>query len=85
MYGFFDTVVLWLEVIKIHIFYNIYFYFPQLQHAYQTVSEENAENKQALLAAQQKDETSSAMISELTQVNTAKSTSSKGSITCIPL
>lgn len=32
------------------------------------MSEENAENKQALLAAQQKDETSSAMISELTQV-----------------
>ncbi|XP_065936571.1 leucine-rich repeat and coiled-coil domain-containing protein 1 isoform X1 [Magallana gigas] len=42
--------------------------FKELQHAYQTVSEENAENKQALLAAQQKDETSSAMISELTQL-----------------
>lgn len=68
----FDNVLLQLEVIKIYIFYNFLLYFAQLQHAYQTVSEENAENKQALLAAQHKDETSSAMISELTQVNTAK-------------
>lgn len=42
--------------------------FKELQHAYQTVSEENAENKQALLAARHKDETSSAMINELTQL-----------------
>lgn len=57
--------------------YTFFLYFAQLQHAYQTVSEENAENKQALLAARHKDETSSAMINELTQVNAAKSTSSK--------
>ncbi|XP_062611366.1 leucine-rich repeat and coiled-coil domain-containing protein 1-like isoform X2 [Saccostrea cucullata] len=42
--------------------------FKELQHAFQTISEENAENKQALLAAQQKDETSAAMISELSQL-----------------
>lgn len=70
----FDNVLLWLGI------YTFFLYFAQLQHAYQTVSEENAENKQALLAARHKDETSSAMINELTQVNAAKSTSSKESI-----
>ncbi|KAJ8310980.1 hypothetical protein KUTeg_011464, partial [Tegillarca granosa] len=37
-----------------------------VQDAYQIVSEENAENKQALIVAQRKDEKSSSMISELT-------------------
>lgn len=42
--------------------------FKELQHAFQTVSEENAENKQTLRTAQNKDETSTAMINELTQL-----------------
>ncbi|XP_056008134.1 leucine-rich repeat and coiled-coil domain-containing protein 1-like [Ostrea edulis] len=42
--------------------------FKELEHAFQTVSDENAGNKQALLAAQRKDETSASMISELTQL-----------------
>ncbi|XP_076112416.1 leucine-rich repeat and coiled-coil domain-containing protein 1-like [Mytilus galloprovincialis] len=40
--------------------------FNELKEAYQSCSEENAENKQALLAAHRKDEKSSQMLNELT-------------------
>lgn len=40
--------------------------FNELQEAYQSISEENAENKQALLAAHRKDEKSTQMMNELT-------------------
>ena len=40
----------------------------QIQSAYERVSAENAENKQLLLAAQRKDEHTSAMLAELTSV-----------------
>ena len=43
--------------------------FPQLKDAFEVVSEDNASNKTALLAAQQKDEKSSEMITELTAVS----------------
>ncbi|KAK3603812.1 hypothetical protein CHS0354_042814 [Potamilus streckersoni] len=39
--------------------------FKELQVAFETISEDNASNKQALLVAHQKDEQSSAMLSEL--------------------
>ncbi|XP_076470668.1 leucine-rich repeat and coiled-coil domain-containing protein 1-like [Babylonia areolata] len=40
--------------------------FKEVQTAYERVSEENAENKQLLLAAQRKDEQSASMLAELT-------------------
>ena len=43
--------------------------FKQLKDAFETVSEENASNKVALLAAQQKDEKGSEMMTELTAVS----------------
>ena len=43
--------------------------FEQLKDAFETVSEENASNKVALLAAQQKDEKGSEMLTELTAVS----------------
>ena len=43
----------------------------QLKDAFEIVSDDNASNKTALLAAQQKDEKSSEMIAELTAVSSA--------------
>ena len=43
----------------------------QLKDAFEVVSDDNASNKTALLAAQQKDEKSSEMIAELTAVSSA--------------
>jgi hypothetical protein len=40
----------------------------QIKEAYQCCSEENAENKQALLVAHRKDEKSTQMLNELTAV-----------------
>ena len=42
----------------------------QLQEAFEEVSEERAQNKQALLAAQKKDEQSTQVVAELTAVRT---------------
>lgn len=47
----------------------IFGFLLQLKEAYQSCSEENAENKQALLAAHRKDEKSSQMLNELTAVS----------------
>jgi len=43
-----------------------------LKSAFETVSEQNAGNKSALMAAQRKDEKSAEMISELTAVSNDK-------------